>query len=635
MEEKKSLFTKIKEKFTKKKVIILIAVLAVAALAVPRILPMVMIKTQGGSNNPFQNVGTRTTVLRKQVLNDSVSVTGTVQSTQTVNVTVTLTGYTVSEILVQEGDRVEEGDVIARLDTGDLLEKIQETKDKLAKNVDSAQQAYTEAEDAQTKAYNQCIDQETVLNDAKTAEATSKTRYDIALNAISLQQSEYDAAVEADAKANDTNNQLIAAKNEAATVAEKALNTYKKAQDVTKAAQDAYDNALATDTEESENTVDLEQLQVELTAAQAAEATAKSDYDVAAAKLSDVSNKQATTQANYDSAKATKATALENLNTAKATANFTEIENEYNRAVKARTTARSTLDSLQKTYTNAVNTFEKAKENLENANTSDELEDLYEKYNNCTIKANASGTITQVNTQVGSVASGTLAVIQDTDNLKISTSFREYDVQKLEIGMNCIITSDANDKQLSGYVSQISPVASSGGMGGSSDVSFSGEITINGTDHGLLIGMNAAAEVVITQVTDAYVVPFDAVGTNENGEKVVYVQNNGEFTPVVVTTGMETDYYIEITSDQLSEGMVIRSSANADESESVVFTEDGEATEEGGFGGMGMMGGFSGGMPSGGNFPSGGGMPSGMPSGGNRPSGGNFPSGGGMPGGRG
>ena len=32
---------------------------AVAALAVPRILPIVMIKTQGVSNNPFQNVGTR------------------------------------------------------------------------------------------------------------------------------------------------------------------------------------------------------------------------------------------------------------------------------------------------------------------------------------------------------------------------------------------------------------------------------------------------------------------------------------------------------------------------------------------------------------------------------------------------
>ena len=634
MEEKKSLFARIKEKFTKKKIIALVAIVVVAALAVPRILPMVMMKTQGVSNNPFQNVGTRTTILRKQVLNDSVSVTGTVQSTQTVNVTVTLTGYKVSEILVQEGDRVEKGDVIARLDAGDLLEKIQETKDKLAKNADTAQETYTEAEDAKAKAYNECIAQEKVLGEAKLAEKTAKNSYDIALNAISFEQNEYDVAKDVTTKANNTNNQFIAAKKEKEAAVSTAKAAYEAAQTATTDAKTAYDNALADSAE------NVNELYAVWEKALSAEEKVKTTYDNATAELSDISAKQQMAQAEYDAAKSTEATALENLNTAKNIANFTAIENEYNQAVKARTTARSTLDTLQKTYKNAVSTFEKAEENLNNVNTSDELEELYEKYNNCTIKANASGTITQVNTQVGSVASGTIAVIQDTDHLKISTSFREYDVQNLKIGMSCIITSDANDKQLSGYVSQISPVASSGGMGGSSDVSFSGEITINGTDHGLLIGMNAAAEVIVTQVSDAYVVPYDAVCTNENGEKVVYVQNNGEFSPVVVKTGMETDYYIEITSGQLAEGMVIRSSANADESDSVVFNEDGEATVENGFGGMGMMGGFPGGMPSGGNFPSGGGMSSGgsgnRPSGsGNRPSGGNFPSGGGMPGGRG
>ena len=224
MEEKKSLFTRIKEKFTKKKIIALVAIVVVVALAVPRVLPMVMMKTQGVSNNPFQNVGTRTTILRKQVLNDSVSVTGTVQSTQTVNVTVTLSGYTVSEILVQEGDRVEEGDVIARLDAGDLLEKIQETKDKLAENADTAQETYTEAEDAKAKAYNECIAQEEVLADAKAAEKTAKTSYDIALNAISMEQNAYDSAKEAAAKANNTNNQFISAKNAASSAASKTLS---------------------------------------------------------------------------------------------------------------------------------------------------------------------------------------------------------------------------------------------------------------------------------------------------------------------------------------------------------------------------------------------------------------------------
>ena len=123
MEEKKSLFTKIKEKFTKKKIIALIAILVIAALAIPLILPFVMMKTQS-SKKPFQNVGTRTTILKKQVLNDSVSVTGTVKSTQTVNVTCTLNGYTVSEILIQEGDKVKEGDVITLKETSRNLPKI-------------------------------------------------------------------------------------------------------------------------------------------------------------------------------------------------------------------------------------------------------------------------------------------------------------------------------------------------------------------------------------------------------------------------------------------------------------------------------------------------------------------------------
>ncbi len=608
MEENKSLFNRIKNKFTKKTAIALVAIVVVGALVVPRILSFVMMRGQGGAN-PFENVGTRTTTLTKQVLNDSVSVTGTVQSTQTVNVTCTLTGYTVSEILVQEGDKVTEGDVIARLDTGDLLEKIQETKDKLAKNAESAQTAYTEAEDAAAKVYNQCIDQEAVLAAAIQAEKDAEYNFTLAKNAVAAQQADYDAAQQKTIVANNTNNQFLTLLNNAISEYSAASSAVKQAEEDVSTAQIEYDKAV------SEGSENAESLKNSLELAQRALTAAQTRYTQADSNLEKARAEQSATQQEYDQAKSNEARALAALNTVKEKANYTVLESVYTSAQKNRSTARSTLDSLQNTYKNALSAFEKAEESLENANTSDELEELYEKYNNCTITANASGTITQVNTQVGSVASGTIAVIQDTENLKIATSFREYDVQNLEIGMECIITSDANDKQMTGYVSQISPVASSGGMGASSDVSFAGEITINGTDHGLLIGMNAAAEIIITQVSDAYVVPYDAVGTDENGEKVVYVKNGEEFTPVVVQTGMETDYYIEITSPNLMEGMVIRSSANEDESNSVVFTEDGETTENSGFN-MGMLGGASGGMPSGGDRPSGGGMPGGsMPGG--------------------
>ena len=582
MEEKKSFFNRLKEKLSVKKVLAVVLVLAVVGFGVSRFLPR-----PGGTRPTFQTNGTRTTTLRRQVLNDSVTVTGTVESTQTVNVTSTVTGYTVKEIMVQAGDYVQEGDVIATLDTTDLLENITKVKEKLVSNQETAQLNYNQAETDMNNAYDSCIAQETVLNSATQVRDAAYRNFEIAKTAVALQQSEYDAAAAAAQSANNTNNQYIAVMNDKKAAMVAASSVMATAQSALDAAQADYDTAMA---ENSENTESLKAMldstQAEYAGAETAYNTAKNEYQSAADTVT-------ATQADYDNAKAAVDTALNALNDAKVQANYNSLENEYNTAEKARQSARTTLDNLQKTYTNAKTSFEKAEENLANASTSEELEELYEKYNSCIIKANASSTITRVNATVGSVANGTVAVIQDTENLKISTSFREYDVQNIEIGMQCIITSDANDKQLTGYVSQISPVASSGNMG-LSDVSFAGEVTINGTDHGLLIGMNAQAEVVITQVSDAYVVPYDAVGTNENGEKVVYVQDGEEFTPVVVTTGMETDYYIEITSDELKDGMVIRSSANEDESQSVVFTEDGETMEEGGFD-MGMLGGFSGG----------------------------------------
>ena len=90
-------------------------------------------------------------------------------------------------------------------------------------------------------------------------------------------------------------------------------------------------------------------------------------------------------------------------------------------------------------------------------------------------------------------------------------------------------------------------------------ISFSG-----GKDSGLLIGLSAKVEIILSQVTDVYAVPYDAVGTDENGGSVVYARSGGEteFTAIPVETGMETDYYIEISGEGLSDGMEVKTSAN-------------------------------------------------------------------------
>ena len=137
-------------------------------------------------------------------------------------------------------------------------------------------------------------------------------------------------------------------------------------------------------------------------------------------------------------------------------------------------------------------------------------------------------------------------------------------------------------------------------------ISFSG-----GKDSGLLIGLSAKVEIILSQVTDVYAVPYDAVGTDENGGSVVYARSGGEteFTAIPVETGMETDYYIEISGEGLSDGMEVKTSAN-DTATAAAGADDAQQSGENAMFSMDMGGGMPGGDMPGGGMPSGG--PGGM-----------------------
>lgn len=591
MEKVKSLLPHIKYKLTKTRIILLCAVAAVS-LSCFALLGKGKDNQTGGMIVPK---GTRTTVLQSGTISDSVTVTGTVQSTDTVNVTTTVSNTKVSEILVQVGDSVQKGDTIIKLDTGTILEKIEEVKEKLSISAKKAQENYTAAQDALEKAKTDARYAEDALYIAQSARDTAKTNFNLAVNAVANERSKYSRALSALTSAENDFNKARAewkALSDEYTLAQENLTN---AERVLAEAENALANSFREERETASENRDN---------ALAAYNSAREVYDFVSAQYGDTASqssiyqKYINAQTEYETAKTEESAAASALESAKTATNYNRLETDYKSAETAYENARKNLDTLEDAYTKAEDAFDTAKENLENANTSDELEELYEQYSRCIIKAETSGTITRINTSVGSVANGTLAVIQDTYNLKISTSFRESDVQNIKIGMKCVITSDANDEKLSGYVSQISPTAATGNMA-SSDVSFSAEITIDGTDHGLLIGMNAKARVILSQKDNVFVVPYDAVGENENGEKVVYVQKGDDFEPVVVTTGMETDYYIEISSQELSEGMVIRSFADESASESAVFSKSDETEQSGGGFNINM-----GGMP-GGNMPEG------------------------------
>ncbi len=244
---------------------------------------------------------------------------------------------------------------------------------------------------------------------------------------------------------------------------------------------------------------------------------------------------------------------------------LTEAQNAYNSAVR---TTNGQIQSAQDTIdTQSIG-------NADNNEAASTLADLYRQLEQVTIAAPQSGIITSLNISVGSiVTTGDLMVIEDNKNLKLTVSLSETEVLNVKSGMSANIKANAlQDAEMKGTVSKVINFAGSssdntnGGMsnmeGAGSSASYSAEILIEG-ETSLLLGMNAKAEIVLTEKKEALSVAYDSILTDEDGKSYVlaadYYNDEGTYKTrkVSVTPGEQGDYYTEISSDKLEEGMLV------------------------------------------------------------------------------
>lgn len=470
----------------------------------------------------------RTVTLQKGTLDDSISASGTVESDDVSNVTTDLK-YTVKTVNVQVGDSVNAGDVICTLDTADLeksiakmKESLAEAKEKALKNYQNAQDALTEAQENVTEAYDS-------KEDKKSARDSAKSAYESAAAQVAAYQSTYESA----------NADLLT-----------KLNAMQKA-DADVAAYDAKEKELAA----ADPTLTGDSLKA------AVEAATGIIRETAA---------EAQTQAKsaYSQAEAALGTAETNLRTAKSATNHDALQSSYTQAQSSYEQAKTAYEQAQKTAETAETSRDDALDAYNKAGESDELEDLQQELEKCTLKAETGGKVTAVNATVGSAVNGAAATIQNTDKLKIAISIAEYDIGQVKVGMKAIITSDVMDGEVNGTLTQISPTASGGG---SSSSGFTAEITVDDENSGLLVGTNAKAKIILSTTENVFTVPLDAIEEKEDGTSVIYVKTGEDsagqptFEPLAVTVGTANDYYAEISGSGLSEGMVVRAAANESE----------------------------------------------------------------------
>ncbi len=577
----------------------------------------------------------RTTVLAKGTIEDTISATGTVSSAKASNVSTQL-NYTVREINVEVGDTVNEGDVILTLNTSELESRIEKEKENIAKTKSNAQRAYDTAKSSYSSAKEKLESYASTLSDAKSAYNSAKTPYEKAKSSVSSYQKAYDTALDNYNSAGASYVSNMSKYNSAVKGYKKGSVSASKLQSAAKAYMKAIQNYYGScntgsfdisDSATADSAQNMMGANAESSASSDSVSVTKTAADMCSEVVSTVKSLTGATLSvptgsNTLYKLAQKAEALRN---AKTNSNYTSLESAYTTAEAAYNEAKQTYSQYENELEQAESQLSSAKEELENASSSDTLEELEAELEDCSLKAEQSGTVTALNATVGSVCMENAATIQDLSALQVDITIEEADINNAEIGMTCHITSDASDETLSGTLTQIDPVSENG--------SFGATVTVDGENSSLHIGMNASVDIIVSSEEDVYQVPIDAVGTNGD-TKYVYRKTGGEgtdmqFEQVTVTTGESNDYYIEISADSLSEGDVIRSSADLSEGIETV-SQGSDSSESSG----GLFSSLFGGENRGGDMP-GGGMPSGdFPDRSSNSNGGGFtPPSGGMPGG--
>ena len=573
-----------KKKKSKKKLVIGVGILAVAAVAGANIY---------GSRNAAENAVPQIEVVKavRDNVQQTVETSGTVVSEEQktyfspVNAKVDVAD-------VKEGETVKAGTKLIEFDQKDL-----EREEKKAElNVKSGK-----------------LDMQNTLN--KSAEAVQKQQ-NAQGNAVSLKQQvaaqeDYIANIKARISQANTNAQVAAAQEEARKQADATAAQAARAEAVQKAyaaAQKKYQNETLPAYQTQLNTLADEMNQAQTTYnqtetdyqmafqtwsseqsdenaaaldvaesarndAQIAYQNAKSAYEdyktqkPAAPAMNDVNSEIISDGNTADSIFSDSAeTVTNNGSDTTVTADTSALEAELEKASNTLAELQSRLSSQQavaESDPSAVTAEEKEK--MEITNNLSELDqmsaqELVEAAKKG-IKADFNGVITKVSVVEGATtALGTeLFTLQNTDKINVNVNVSKYDYDKLKEGQSADITLAG--KTYEGEVTSISHVATQNEKGASL---ISADVRIKNPDDDIFLGVDAKVTIHAEEADDIVVLPSEVVNIGKDGS-FCYVIENGVITRRDITTGISSDDYVEVTEGIKEGDEVIRDLGSLEE----------------------------------------------------------------------
>lgn len=521
-----------------------------------------------------------TQVLSYQDLESSVSATGIVESSDTTKVYSTL-AYQVKRVLVEVGDVVQEGNLLAELDGEPIEDQLATQKASLetasgsaGAQVQSAYDAYDNYKQGLDAGLNaSLIGAESQVDTAYDAYVRAKNAYDRYKENVELGENTQVLSVEAQ-------------RNNAASALDQAESAYDTAKEAYDTAKAAYDDTLP------EINKQLDAAKKTKKELEDAEGQASAEYAALVEQIKNLQDQAQKIESGYTSADRGLDSARQAVSTARSAYDIAQAT--YNAALRGEDQAlddyADAVDSAWRAYQTALTSLDSTKKGTEdqlesfsdtlaaanagaNMSVSEEaIRQLNKTLDDTKITAPVSGTVTAVYATVGGSGSGLLFVIEDTDNLVVSTSVKGYDLGSVKTGMTVEIKSDATgDEVIPGTLTTIAPTAKKNQMGdteSSSDPSFEAEVTVESASSGLRIGMEARLSYIIDKADHVLAVPYEAVYTDESGKSAILVLRPQEkdgylVESLPVTTGLDDDLDIAVSGAGVEEGLRVITDAKA------------------------------------------------------------------------
>jgi RND family efflux transporter MFP subunit len=462
----------------------------------------------------------KTTRVRQGSLVISASGSGVLIAAEDVSLAFT-SGGLLAEVLVAEGDRVEAGDILARLDDLSARKALiaaqlqaAQAEDALARELDP-EAAEREVALAQAKLEQAQLALDELLNWTPDQEAVERAQA-----SLEAAQASYEAATKESAY--DKTTSVRISLEQAQTALADAQEAYDSAWDPARD-WELYMRGSRLESERESATNNLKKAQQNLEIAQA-------NYNMAWAGINDSSELSAWNQVLSAQA------ALEETQTGPDEA---EILAARISVLQAETELAQVLADQSVDPRLAQLTLEQAQLNLEEAQLALEQLELI---------APIDGLVTAVDAQAGqSVGTAAIITLSNLDQPMVEIYLDETDLDKIAVGNEVEVVFDAlPDQTFTGRVVQVEPAL----------VTVSGVPTVVATAAlegaslaDLPAGLNASVEVIGGKAENALLVPVEALRELAAGEYAVFVvQENGELEMRPVEVGLMDYASAEIIS---------------------------------------------------------------------------------------